>query len=422
MAQKASTLRSRLLGEDRPTKQRMVEALESRLEATETVEYQLTSNGSLTHDEMGGDTYERGSDDGGLLLAVTDRKLVFVVDTRSGLETADIPYTDVKDVTADSGILRTTLSVRVWGRGTYSFRPAQRETAKQVDEFATKGSRSWDRVVAALQDARQHILTIETYVHEGRMDDAREAEASVESNLQTAETRIDDASQTFQTPLEERYERVETELDRTWMEARFERGQDLLEAATVRPKAGQYNEAAATLLQAREHFERALSLAVEDGFDLDGEIQSALSELQDRIEDLESHPLDLAEESLERAQAADSPERAVVAWEDTFRHYREALVSGWGMPIDFDGEKEALRAQVEWAAANVVRERCRLADRLEATAGTHREADRSQQAADHYRGAAAQVVMARRLATQFQAGDADALAARLEDLRAQIAD
>ncbi|MEF8786519.1 MAG: PH domain-containing protein [Haloarculaceae archaeon] len=420
MAHRVGTLRSRLLGEDRPTKQRMVEALESRLEETESVEYQLTSSGSLTHERTDGDTYEKGGGDGGLLLAVTDRKLVFVVDTRSGLETADVPYTDLKDITADSGILRTTLSVRVWGRGTYSFRPAQRDRAAQVTEFATNGSRAWQRVVAALQDARQHISTIETYVHEGRIDDARDAQESAESNLRTAETRIAEAHQTFQTPLEERYERVETELARTRMEARFERGQALLEEATVRPTAGQYDDAAATLLRAREHFERALSIAIGDGFALDGEIQSALSVLQDRLQTLQSRPLDLAERSLEAAQAADSPERAVVAWEDTLTHYREALSAGWGMAVDFDGETDALRMQIEWVVANVVSERCRLADRLEAEADAHRDAGRAQQARDHYRGAAAQVAMARRLATQYQAGDADTLAARLDDLRQTV--
>ncbi|WP_340097814.1 PH domain-containing protein [Salinibaculum salinum] len=422
MAHRAGTLRSRLLGEDRPTKQRMVEALESRLEETEAVEYQLTSSGSLTHEGTDGDTYEKGGGDGGLLLAVTDRKLVFVIDTRSGLETADVPYTDLKDITADSGILRTTLSVRVWGRGTYSFRPAQRDRAEQVAEFATNGSHAWQRVVAALQDARQHISTIETYVHEGRMDDARDAEKSAESNLRTAETRIGDARQTFQTPLEERSERVETELARTWMEARFERGQELLEETTVRPTTGQYDDAAATFLRTREHFERALSIAIEDGFALDSEIQSALSDLRDRLQTLQSQPLDLAERSLEAAQTADSPERAVVAWEDTLTHYREALAAGWGMAVDFDGETDALRMQLEWVVANVVRERCRLADRLETEADAHCDAGNARQARDHYQGAAAQVAMARRLATQYQAGDADTLAARLDDLREKIAD
>ncbi len=422
MAHKAGSLRSRLLGEDRPTEQRMVEALESRLEKTENVEYQLTSGGSLTHEEPDGETYEKGGGDGGTLLAATDRKLVFVVDTRSGLETADVPYTDLKDVTAESGILRTTLSVRVWGRGTYSFCPSQRDRAEQVDEFATDGSRAWQRVIAALQDARQHISTIEAYVSEGRMDDARDASTSAESNLQTAKKRIEDTQERFQVPLEERHERVEAELARTWMESRFERGKSLLAEATTRPTTGQYDEAAASVHRAREHFECALTIAIDDDFALAGEIQSVLSDLQDRLERLQSQPLDLAEQSRERAQSADSPELAVVAWEETLSHYCDALTAGWGMPVDFEGETDALRLQIEWVVANVVRERRRLADRFEAEADTHRAAGNSQQARDHYRGAAEQVAMARRLATQYRAGDADALAARLDGLRETVAD
>lgn len=421
MAYRAGTLRSRLLGEDRPTKQRMVEALESRLEETEDVEYQLTSGGKLTHEEPGGDTYEKGGD-GGTLLAVTDRKLVFVIDTRSGLETADIPYTDLKDITADSGILRTTLSVRVWGRGTYSFRPSQRDRAQRVDEFATDGSRAWQRVVAALQDARQHISTIETYVSEGRMDDARDAQRSAESNLLTAKNRIEDAQRTFQIPLEERYERVETELARTWMAARFDRGQALLEEATDSLTTDQYDDTAATLQRAREHFERALAVAIERDFAPVSEIQSVLSDLQDRLETLQSRPLDLAERSRERAQTADSPALAVVVWEEALSHYRDALTAGWGTPVDFDGETDALRLQIEWVVANIVRERRWLAANLEAEADAHRAAGNAQQARDHYRGAAEQVAMARRLATQYRAGDADALATRLDELRQKIAE
>lgn len=421
MGYKGGTLRTRLLGGDQPTKQRMVEALESRLEADEAVEYQLTSGGALTHEESGGDTYEKGGGDGGTLLAVTDRKLVFVVDTRSGLETADVPYTDLKDITADSGILKTTLSVQVWGRGTYSFRPSQRDRAEQVVEFITNGSRIWQLVVAALQDARQHISTIETYVSEGRMEEAWEARESAESNLQTARGHIEDAQQRFQVPLGERYERVATELSRTWMEARIERGKCLLDEVTTQTESGAYDAAAACVQRAREHFERALAIDTEEGFGLGSEIQSALSDLEARRETLAARPLDLAERSRERAQAADSPELAVVAWEEALDHYRDALEAAWGTNVEFEGETNALRMQIEWVVANIVHERCRLADRLEARADYYCVAGNAQQARDHFYGAAEQVAMARRLATQYRAGDADALDARLDRIRERAA-
>jgi tetratricopeptide (TPR) repeat protein len=417
MSRNTKTLRSRLLGEDRPTKQRMVEALESRLEETEDVEYQLTSRGSLTHEEDSGTTYEKGGGDGGTLLAVTDRKLVFVVDTRTGLETADVPYTDLKDITADSGILKTTLSVRVWGRGTYSFKPKGGDKAERVAEFATNGSQAWQRVVAALQDARQHISTIATYVADGRMDAARDARDSAQSNLETAKTRIGEAQRWFRDPLEERAARAGTELSRTWMEGRFERGKRRLAEATTHTDAQRYDDAAAAFQQARDHLERALTIAIEDGFALAGDIQSTLSDLHDRLDTLRARPLTLAERSRAQAQMAESPELAVVAWEEALNHYRDALEAAWGTDIDFEGDTDALRMQIEWVVANVVRERARLAVSLEAEGDECRESGSDDQAVDHYRAALDQLAMARRLARQYRAGDVDTLETRCDCLR-----
>ena len=412
MAHNAGTLRSRLLGEGRPTKKRMVAALDSRLAETEDVEYQLSSTGGLTHED-GGDTYTKGGGDGGTVLAVTDRKLVFVVDTRSGLETADVPYTDLKDITADSGILKTTLSVRVWGRGTYSFEPTAGSGAERVAEFATNGSRTWQRVVAALQDARQHISTIETYVADGDMDAAWSACDSARSNIGTAETRIAESQRWFRDPLEERTERVETELSRRWMVARFERGKTLLGEATTQTEARRYDDAAATFQQARQHLERALTIAIEDGFALASDIQSTLSDLHDRLDTLRACPLTLAERARVQAQLADSPELAIVAWEETLDHYRDALAAAWGTDIDFEGETDALRMQIEWVVANLLRERERLAATLEARG----DASGNEEGGEHYRTAIDELARAHHLASQYRAGDADALAARLARLR-----
>jgi len=420
MSYDTGTLRSRLLGEDRPTKQRMVEALESRLEAGETLEYQLTSDGSLTHED-GDDTYEKGGD-GGTLLAVTDRKLVFVVDTRTGLETADVPYTDLKDIKVDSGILSTTLSVTVWGRGTFSVDPDDGETAERVADFATKGSKAWQRVVAALQDARQHISTIPTYVADGDVAAARDARESARENLTTAQQRLDGMPRWFKMPLEERYERVETELAEAWMDARADRGETLLADASDRlTTAGSvdYDGTYRLLARGRDHLEAALTIAVEEGFARASDIQSTLSDLRNSIEELEARPLDLAEWACERAQTADSSEAAISAWEEALDHYRDALAAGWGTDADFDGDDDALRMQIEWVAATVVRERRVVAAGLEADGDEHAMSDNPDQARTHYQAATDQIAMAHRLATQYRAGDAELLGQRLDRLQSK---
>jgi hypothetical protein len=408
-----------LLGEDRPTKQRMVEALESRLEEAETLEYQLTSDGNLTHED-GEDTYTKGGGDGGTLLAVTDRKLVFVVDTRTGLETADVPYTDLKDIEADNGILSTTLSVTVWGRGTFTVDPNDGDRAERVADFATKGSKAWQRVVAALQDARQHISTIPGYVADGEIEAARDARSSARENLTTAQQRLNGTPRWFRTPLEARYDRVEAELAERWMAARADRGETLLAMAADRIDASgslEYDATYRTLARGRDHLEAALTVAIEDDFSRASEIQSTLADLRDVVAELEARPLQLGEWARERAQAADSPEAAVSAWEAALDHYRDALESGWGTDADFDGDAEGLRMQIEWTVANVVRHRRVVAAGLEAEGDDHAVSGNPEQARDHYAAAADQIAMARRLAAQYRAGNAEALAERLGRLR-----
>ncbi len=419
MSQEGGTLWSRLLGEDRPTKQRMVDALASRLADGEHLEYQLVSGGTLTH-EQGDTTHEKGGDDGGLLLAVTDRKLVFVLDTPSGIETADVPYTDLKDIEVDSGILSTTLSVTVWGRGTFSFQPTDGEMATRAADFATRGSNAWQRVVAALQDARQHISMIPGHVADGDMDAARDARRSARENLTTAKQRRDETPQPFQSSLAERHERVQRELAEHWMDARADQGEQLLDAVADRlDDSGslEYDEAYRMLARAREHLEAALVLAIEEGFSRAGEIQSSLSALDEQLEILEARPLRLAEHARERAQATDSPEAAISAWEEALDHYRDALDAAWGTDADFDGDADALRLQIEWVVAVIVRLRRAVAAGLEDDGDEDAMSGNPDQARDRYDTAVDQLVRARRLAVQYRAGDADALADWADRLR-----
>jgi hypothetical protein len=419
MSQNSKTLRSRLLGQDRPPKQRMVEALESHLDEEETLEYQLTSDGNLTHED-GDDTYEKGGGEGGTLLAVTDRKLVVVVDTRTGLETADVPYTDLKDIEAHSGILSTTLSVTVWGRGTFTFDPDDGDRAERVADFATKGSRAWQRVVAALQDARQHISTIPGYVADADVEAARDARSSARENLTTAQQRINGTPRWFRTPLEARYDRVEAELAERWMDARADRGETLRSTAADRIDASgslEYDATYRTLARGRHHLEAALTVAIEADFSRASEIQASLTALHETVTELEARPLALAEWARQRAQDADTSEAAVSAWEEALDHYRDAMEAGWGTDANFDGDDEGLRMQIEWVVANLLRKRRVVAAGLEAEGDDHAVSGNPDQARDHYGAAADQIAMARRLAAQYRAGNAEALTERLDRLQ-----
>jgi len=418
MANKTERLRARLLGGSSPTDGRMVEALESRLVADEGVVAELGSSGALVH-EQDGETRERGGSDGGTLLAATDRKLVVVLDTKTGRETADIPFTDVKRIERDDGILKTAVVLTVWGRGTFRLKPVRGAPVDELVDYVTTASQTWQRVVAALQDARQQVSLFETHVEQGEMEAAMEARESAVGYVETAADRVTVGSDAIRETLTARIESVREELRETAMRARANRARTLVDEAAVQREAAEYDAAYRTLQQAREHFDRALTIAIEDGADAAGELQADLGDLAEQERTLLARPLAVAERARERAQATGDPEAAVAAWETALDRYRDALRAGWGVDAAFEGDADALRMQIEWVVATLVRTRRRLATRLESRGDACRDRTDADRAADHYGAAAEQIAAARGLAAEYAAGDETALDEHASRLRAK---
>jgi len=406
MTRDGGTFRSRLLGSDDQFDERMVEAVESRLDGTESVVDHLTASGPLVH-EHGGERTERGDE---AVLAVTDRKLVFVIRSETErLQTADVPYTDLRTVEEGGGLLRTQVSITVWGRGTFRLRPRETDRVADVVAFVTEASETWQRTVAALQDARQQFVALSDAVEDGDMAAARAAREAVHEKVATARERAGDADDPVLSTIEERAEAVERDLARTRMETRFERAGTLRPRARELADAGAYTGAYATLARARAHVETALAIATEWEFPMADRLRSETDALAERIADLESLPLERAQRALERALSVDDPRRAVAAWEDALAHYRDALAAGWGTDADFDGGTDALRMQIEWLVATVLDVRCRLAQRYESEGDTYHTAGARAVAGDRYETACTHLAAARRLAAQYRAGDVESI-------------
>ena len=419
MIDMSGSVLSGLRNSTRGADQKMVEALDSRLADDERVVSRLSASGNLVH-ESDGETTERGGGDGGVLFVATDRKLVFVLDTPTGRQTADIPYTDVKDATVDSGLLSTTVSVRVWGRGRFRISPSKADDVSEIVAYITTASEVWQRVVAALQDARQHGAVLESAREDGRVADAEDAHESALSCLETARDRASDAPVPLRDAIEDRIESVETELQRTRMESHIARGRALATQTTPVTDTDDYDDTAADLLRAREQFERALEIATREGFDAVQTIQDEIATLDDQLATLGTQPLAHAEDALARAQAADDPAEAIERWAETLERYREALEAGWGMPVAFDGDTDALRFQVAWLAAKLVTLYTDRAETLVAEADDLTATD-PDAASDRYETAGEHLAAAHRLASQYHAGDAAALAERLDSLRSKRA-
>lgn len=415
MIDMSGSVLSTLRDSTRQCDRKMVDALDSRLADSERVVSRLSTAGTLVH-ESGDETTERGGGDGGVLFVATDRKLVFVLDTPTGRQTADIPYTDVKDATVDSGFLSTTVSVTVWGRGQFRLSPSKTDDVNEIVSYITTASELWQRVVAALQDARQHMTVLDSAITEGRTADAEAAHESVLDCLETARTRANDAPVVLEDAIADRIETVDTERQRTRMESHIERGRTLAEQTTPVKETGDYDGTAADVSHARTQFEIALEIAIEEGFDAVPTIQDEIGTLDSRLTTLGSQPLARAEQALTEAQRTTDPEAALDRWEAVLARYRETLEAGWGTDVQFDGETDALRYQIEWVVARLLTLRTERAESLASDAedigSTDPEAARTRldEALTHFENA-------RQLAAQYRAGDADALAERAESLR-----
>jgi hypothetical protein len=366
MIRDGDTIRTHLLGRDGGASTDAVDALRTHLDGTERVVYRLASDGVVHED---GDRTRRP---GPTALAVTDRRLLAVTVTDEGPEPVEVPYTDLKSTDVDPGLLGTGLALTVWGRGTFRFRVRSRTVdPAEAAAFANEASEAWKRAVAALQDAREHTTALSRRVEAGEIDAAEAALTRAREQFRTARHRAGAAPDPVVDAIEERVQSVERDLARTRAEARLERARHLGETVETRVAAGDYDAACRALERARRHLDTALDVATDREFAVT--VREEQASLDRHQETLATRPLERAARALDRAQArADRP--AVAAWVHAFECYRDALTAGWGTDVAFDGDTDALRLQVEWLAAEVVRRRRRLAARYESEGDRFRTA------------------------------------------------
>ncbi len=351
-----------------------------------------------------------GAADTGCLVAVTDRRLVLGSPDADAAGSA-IAYTDVRSISATDGILSSRLTVDVWGDGTYRLAPTNVD-AEVVADYLERVTDIHQRVTAALESAREAITDLGRRL-EGD-DRPAETRREVERQLDLARDRLASARLHHDDYLLGRVETVETEFQRTRVRGHLARGQVLAGQGDRATGREEWTVALDAFDTARDHMETAHRVARDRDFRLAEAIESALADLDDRVDRLRARPLELAEADRRRAQAAADPEDEIPSWESALDHYHAALTAGWGR-VSFEGEKDALRMQVEWVVANLIESRRALADKLAASADDVRAANPTA-ARTRYGAAAEQVARAAALAREFHAGDAEALAARRREL------
>lgn len=377
--------------------------------------HRVESGRPVTYEPEEGDAEEVDGET--VVAAITDRRLLL----GSPESPIEVPYRDVREVTASAGLLRSHIDVRVWNRGRYRVRPARGEDVEAAAGFLEEAATVWQRVLAALEDTREHITDLGEAIEAGEPDAIDAARDDVQHCLSLAARRIDDGPDELRETLESAVAETETELQRTRVHAYLARGQALADEAENRAHIEAWQTAEEALHVARQHLETALGAAVERDFGLVSAIQDELDALDERARRIADRQLDLLKDAREAAVAADAPEIAVPAWSAALEHARGAARFDWGGRLGLDRDRANLARLVEVTAGRLIQARSALAGRLRGDAELARLRGDRGAAADRYEAALSQLVAAERVARELQAGDADRIAARRADMASTYA-
>lgn len=402
---RTGSLRARLFqGNEGTMTESVAVAIEERLDDTERVRYRIPSTDSLTLD---GDNREETIPAGGKWLAVvTDRRLLFAVETPDGETVREVRYTDLKDIELSTGLLGTTVTIDVWAVGTYEFSPSTSESLEGAVEFVDQASARWQQVVAALQEVDEQRETIRDHLEAGRFDAAADARAVADRQLKRAKSKTEGVGVTE--ALEERIRQSERAFDRARLEGRLARVETLRTEATHQADARAYTGAYERYQRARELLETALVIDIERDFGRAAELQAEIAHLDTQVENLSVRPMALAHQALERAEGTEKTDVKVQALRDAFEHYRDALTAGWGLDADFS-EHPNLREHIESVVADLIETRRTLARELTEDGDRYRAAGDEATARERYEMAGNQLDAAEDLAREFRAGDCVAI-------------
>lgn len=383
--------------------------LSDHLADDETIVSRLAGTGEITYVDEEGNSHS-ASTGGDPLAVVTDRRVYLATLSQSGVDVAEIRYRNVREVEATDGLLRRRLSLRVWDDGIYRFKPERGANVTEAAAFVERAARVWQRVLAALESARENVTGLGRHVEAGRTEDVVTAREAARTQLETAADRIENGPAVLRDVLSERVDDVETELQRTRVRAHLARGQSRLEAARSAAADEVWADAEAALLDAQSHADRSRTVAALAGFDVLDAIDRERARIEEVTAGIADQPRQIAADAQVTALAAEEPEDAVPAWASALDGYRAALTFDWGGRLGVDRDTAALRRRVEEAAGNLIAARRDLAEKLRGAAADERMAGANAAASARYEAALSQLSMAESLADELRAGDPAAIA------------
>jgi len=363
-------------------------------------------------------------DDGGrrrvphaLVAAVTDRRLLFVPETRSEGATGTIAYRDLAAADLEDGALEmATVDGARW-------RLPVPESARPV---AAVSHLRWvgelrGRLVSCRNDVELAAGEIRDYADsrdwERALETYREARDPLDSLICAVELTEPVAEAAVAPGLTDLEQSLETAHARLYIE----RATSQLELGRQLVGNEDYDQARKVLGNARTHYQRAQDVAEEvlrgDAFQFGTQrgLADDLTRLGWELETVAAEPVRQAHEAKIRAREADDPERAIDHWETAFRRYGNVLTLGDG-GLDFAGDPEDVRDRMALAADRLVALRRETA-REQWNEGRRRQrAGETKPALRHCIAAREHMERAHELAAEFAPDEAGTVATHLAQM------
>jgi len=315
-----------------------------------------------------------------------------------------LPYTEIRSVETSSGVFKSRLTLTARTSDRYTFWVGGREDLGHVEEYVEQAISYWVTVDRRLEKAREHLSTVEDNLDDGEPATARTAINRTEELLEEAEQVAADFREGDHA-MHRRIAQLETRLSLARIRTHWTRARHLAGGAEAARSAGDYVEAYETYRRSLSAYERATDLSEDVEYHATDDMAAEAAGVEKAIDEIGAAPLEEATEACEAATRTDDLETAVDRWETALESCHEALTIVLRHGDAFDGDPNALRFQVEWAAQKLVAAHETVAetarDRGEAARETGDGATATEaldRAREHYEAA-------RRVAAEFRSCD-----------------
>jgi len=399
----------------------VVSAVEGEITEHEQTIHRVPGKSGLVREHDSGTEKVKKPTGGKSLALVTDEKLLFVMVGRGQSEVRQIAYTNVRSVDSADGLLRSKLTVKVWGDGEYRFKVGDGDKLAAAVRYIEEASACWQRVVSAVEDATGQTKEMGECLEDGNLTGAQEAREAAAGKLERAYRYLDDAEIDPPQALIEKVETAAVEHNRTEIRNRLTRAETLITEGKHQADSRSYTGAYQRYMDARDHLESAREIARDSDIPEPPEIEAKLQRLESRLRHLEVRPMALAKQASERAEGTDKLDVEVEAWQEAFEHCRDALTAGWGTELEFEGDTWDIRLKTELIVEKLIEKRKALADEYEREGDELASRDPTR-AIDNYETAIEQLEQAHQFASEFRAGDSDDLDDELDRIAAKRLD